>query len=136
MSRNSAMFPTSPKGLAPLRFASFAIASKAFGASLLFLVVTSCGKQQPEAQAPPPAVRVEVKDLNSKQVRSSSEFVGSLEAKRKVALAPRVDGRILEIAVQEGDSVKQGDLIVRATARAERTRRGRSSKVRSKYSTS
>ena len=112
MNRSSAMFPTSPEGL---RFASFAIASKTLGASLLFLIVTvvaSCGKQQPEAQGPPPAVPVEVKDLNDKQVRSSSEFVGSLEAKRKVALAPRVDGRILEIAVQEGDNVKQGDLIV------------------------
>ncbi len=91
---------------------SSAIASKAVGASLLLLVFTGCGKQQPEAEAPPPAVSVEVKDLSDSQVKSSSEFVGSLEAKKKVALAPRVDGRILEIAVQEGDPVKQGDLIV------------------------
>lgn len=78
----------------------------------MFLVLTGCGKQQPEAQAPPPAVLVEVKDLDDNSVKLSSEFVGSLEAKRKVALAPRVDGRILSIAVQEGDAVKQGDLIV------------------------
>ena len=87
-------------------------ASRALGASLLFLALTSCGKQQPEAQAPPPAVPVKVEDLSDNQIKLSSEYVGSLEAKGRVALAPRVDGRILEIAVQEGDSVEQGDLIV------------------------
>ncbi len=86
-------------------------AGKALGASLLFLLLTSCGKQ-PEAQAPPPPVAVEVKDLSKDTVRASSEFVGSIEAKQKVALAPRVDGRVIEIAVQEGDTVKKGDLIV------------------------
>ena len=88
------------------------ITSKALGASLLFLILTSCGKQQPEAQAPPPPVAVEVKNLDTNSVRSSSEYVGSLEAKQRVALAPRVDGRIIEIVVQEGDAVKKGDLIV------------------------
>ena len=87
-------------------------ASNAIGASLLLLALTSCGQQQPEAQGPPPAVLVEVKDLDDNNVRSSSEFVGNLEAREKVALAPRVDGRILAIAVQEGDEVKRGDLIV------------------------
>ena len=89
-----------------------AITSKALGASILFLVLTSCGKQQPEAQAPPPAVPVEIKNLDNNSVRSSSEYVGNLEAKQRVALAPRVDGRIIEIAVQEGDTVNKGDLIV------------------------
>ena len=89
-----------------------AIIGKVFGTSLLFLVLTSCGKQQPEAQAPPPPVAVEIADLESDRIRSSSEYVGSLEASERVALAPRVDGRITEVAVQEGDSVKQGDLIV------------------------
>lgn len=89
-----------------------AIVSKALGASLLFLVLTGCGKQQPEAQVTPPAVPVAVKDLGNNQVKSSSEFVGSLEAKQRVSLAPRVDGRIVEVAVSEGDTVKQGDLIV------------------------
>jgi RND family efflux transporter MFP subunit len=88
------------------------IISKALGVSLLFLVLIGCGKQQPEAQAPSPALPVAVKDLNNNPVKLSSEFIGSLEAKQRVALAPRVDGRILEIAVEEGDAVKQGDLIV------------------------
>ncbi|MEL6928042.1 MAG: efflux RND transporter periplasmic adaptor subunit [Cyanobacteria bacterium J06600_6] len=89
-----------------------ALVNNAFGASLLFLVLTGCGTQQPEAQGPPPAVLVEVKDLDDDSVKLSSEFVGSLEAEQKVALASRVDGRILAIAVQSGDAVKRGDLIV------------------------
>ena len=89
-----------------------AIASSTLSVSLLFLVLTGCGKQQPEAKDPPPAVPVEVKNLDENSIRSSSEFVGNLEANQRVALAPRVDGRIVEIAVQEGDAVKQGDLIV------------------------
>ena len=88
------------------------ITSKALGASMLFLVLTSCGKQEPEAQAPPPAVAVEVKNLDNNSVRSSSEYVGSLEAKQRVELASRVDGRIIDIVVQEGEAVKKGDLIV------------------------
>ena len=91
---------------------SFKIASNVLGASLLLLILTSCGKQQPEAQAPPPAVTVEVKDIDNNEVKLSSEFVGNLEAKKRVALAPRVDGRIVSVAVQEGDAVEQGDLIV------------------------
>ena len=81
------------------------------GVSLFLLMATACGKQPEQAQAPPP-VAVEVKDLKQDKVQSSSEFVGSLEARKRVALAPRVDGRVLEIAVQEGDTVKKGDLIV------------------------
>ena len=86
-------------------------ATQALGVSLLLLILSSCGKQPEQAQAPPP-VAVEVKDLDKNTVQSSSEFVGNLEAKQRVALAPRVDGRVLEIAVQEGDAVEQGDLIV------------------------
>ncbi|MEM7761822.1 MAG: efflux RND transporter periplasmic adaptor subunit [Cyanobacteria bacterium P01_A01_bin.40] len=88
-----------------------AIGNKALGASLLMMVLASCGKQ-PEAQAPPPAVPVVIQDLASNDVKQSTKFNARLEAKQRVALAPRVDGRVLEIAVQEGDQVKQGDLIV------------------------
>ncbi|MCC0178410.1 efflux RND transporter periplasmic adaptor subunit [Waterburya agarophytonicola K14] len=84
---------------------------KAMGISLLLLIATACGKQPEKVQAPPP-VAVEVKDLSDDKVQSSSEFVGSIEAKQRVALAPRVDGRVIEIAVQEGDTVKKGDLIL------------------------
>ena len=79
---------------------------------MLLLSVTGCGKQELEAQTPPTATPVAVKNLTNSTLQDSSEFIGRLEAKQKVALAPRVDGRIVKIAKQEGDRVKQGDLIV------------------------
>ena len=85
---------------------------KAMGVFLLFLMTTACGKQPNEQAQAPPAVAVEITDLDNNTVKSSSEFVGNLEAKKRVALAPRVDGRVIEIAVQEGDRVEKGDLIV------------------------
>ena len=87
--------------------------SKAGGIPLLLflLALAGCGQQQAAQQAPPP-VAVEIKNLDSGTVQSSSEYVGSLEAKQRVALAPRVDGRIIEISVQEGDTVQEGDLIL------------------------
>lgn len=91
---------------------NIAIASKALSTSLLFLLLTGCGKQQPEAQSSAPVVPVEVQNLEQNSVKSSSEFVGRLEAQQRVALAPRVEGRILNIAVAEGESVQEGDLIV------------------------
>jgi len=59
----------------------------------------------------PPEVAVKVKKIGNVKVKSSSEYVGRLEAKQKVSLAPRVAGRILEIVAREGDAVKKGDLI-------------------------
>jgi RND family efflux transporter MFP subunit len=109
MQNQSGISLSSFKGIAN---ASWAIASKALGTSLFFLVLTGCGQQQPEAQTPMPAVTVEVQDLGNNQLRASSEFVGSLEAKQRVALAPRVDGRVVEVAVEEGDTVQEGDLIL------------------------
>lgn len=79
---------------------------------MLILSVTGCGKQELDAQTPPTASPVSVKDLTNSTLQNSSEFIGRLEAKQRVALAPRVDGRIVKIAKQEGDRVKQGDLIV------------------------
>ncbi|MGL5943054.1 MAG: efflux RND transporter periplasmic adaptor subunit [Waterburya sp.] len=93
--------------------------SKAIGISLLFLVLTGCSKQPVAQEAPPPAIPVEIKNVNNNQVQSSSEFVGNLEAKERVALAPRVDGRIINIVVQEGDTVKKGDLILELQLDAE-----------------
>lgn len=78
---------------------------------LLLIALTGCGKQ-PAAQQAPPKIGVELQNLTQNTVQSSAEFVGNLEAQQRVALAPRVDGRVIEIAVQEGDTVKQGDLIL------------------------
>ena len=82
------------------------------GAALFLSLLTSaCGRQEPEAQAPPP-VSVELQTLEESTVVNSNRFVGTLEATQRVLVAPRVDGRITKIAVSEGAQVDQGQLLV------------------------
>ena len=84
------------------------------GVAMGFMVTLSaCGNeqaQQPQETAPQ-AIPVATKSLESSQVTTSSEFLGRLEATERVNLAPRVDGRITNIAVQEGDRVTKGQVI-------------------------
>jgi RND family efflux transporter MFP subunit len=82
---------------------------KLFGAALLLpLVMTSaCKKDDATATAPPP-LPVKLQTVQSGQVEDSSEFVGNLEAKQKVALAPQIAGRIEQILVAQGETVAQG----------------------------
>ena len=77
------------------------------------LSVTACGKppQQQQGAAPPPMM-VETQNLAPSKILESSEYLGRIEAAKRVSLAPRVEGRITAIAVSEGDIVKKGQLIL------------------------
>ena len=88
---------------------SFSPLPQILGAALLF--TSACSTGEPEAQQPQ-AVPVKLQTLEQATVIDSSEFVGTLEAQKRVAIAPRVAGRIVDIAVAEGDRVAQGQLIV------------------------
>lgn len=85
-----------------------------FGVAMGFMVTLSaCGNeqaQQPEAMEPQ-AIPVATKSLESNSVRISSEFLGRIEATERVNLAPRVDGRITNILVREGERVTKGQVI-------------------------
>ncbi len=81
--------------------------NRVLGALLLFLAL-GC-RQQPES---PPAISVEVQNLESENLQLSTEFVGRLEAKQKEILTPIVNGIITDITVDEGDTVEPGDVIV------------------------
>lgn len=79
---------------------------------LSFATIAGCKKQEAKATAPPPTP-VKFQTIQSSQVEDSNEYVGNLEAKRKVAVAPQVSGRIEQILVsQEGDTVSEGTPIV------------------------
>lgn len=78
----------------------------------LVIGVAACGKQEQPQGFIPQALPVETKSLTVSILEDSSEFLGSLEAQKRVSLASRVEGRIIQIAVQEGDHVKEGQLIV------------------------
>ena len=83
------------------------------GTALGFLVtVTACGKAPQEQADTPQIIPVETQDLETSQVVESSEFLGRIEATDRVDLASRVEGRILNIAVREGDFVEKGQTIV------------------------
>ncbi|MEH1860315.1 MAG: efflux RND transporter periplasmic adaptor subunit [Nostoc sp.] len=69
------------------------------------------GKREAPPPAPPP-LPVKVQTVESSQVRSTSEFVGTLEAQQRVSLQPQIQGRIERIFVSSGDRVTQGTPIL------------------------
>ncbi|MEH1767647.1 efflux RND transporter periplasmic adaptor subunit [Nostoc sp.] len=68
-------------------------------------------RKAPPAKAPPP-LPVKVQTVESSQVQSTSEFVGTLEAQERVSLQPQIQGRIERIFVSNGDHVSQGTPIL------------------------
>lgn len=81
----------------------------------LALLATACsaGKTQKNAGAGgPPAIPVKWQTAEKGTITESTEYVGNLEAKKRVRLAPRIDGRILKILVNNGDRVRAGQRII------------------------
>ncbi|MHC5938538.1 efflux RND transporter periplasmic adaptor subunit [Nostoc sp.] len=69
------------------------------------------GKREAPPPAPPP-LPVKVQTVESSQVQSTSEFVGTLEAQERVSLQPQVQGRVERIFVASGDRVTKGTPIL------------------------
>ena len=69
-------------------------------------------QNQTEAVAAVQPIAVEVQQLQTSQVKNSSEFVGALEAQDRVMLRPEVEGRITQFFVENGDRVSVGAPIV------------------------
>jgi RND family efflux transporter MFP subunit len=78
----------------------------------LSLSTTGCGEGEKKA-ASSPALPVKLQSVATATVIDSNEYVGTLEARQRVSLAPsRTDGRIIRIFVNEGDTVRRGQKIV------------------------
>ena len=85
---------------------------KLLGTLIIISCLTSaCSESAPQASEPQ-AISVKLEEIKTDTIQESDRFVGTLEAKQRVILAPRVDGRIVEITVSEGDEVRQGQLII------------------------
>ncbi|MHC5728264.1 MAG: hypothetical protein ACYTXY_29950 [Nostoc sp.] len=69
------------------------------------------GRREAPPPAPPP-LPVKVQTVESSQVQSTSEFVGTLEAQERVSLQPQTQGRIDRIFVASGDRVTKGTPIL------------------------
>ncbi|ERN40089.1 RND family efflux transporter, MFP subunit [Rubidibacter lacunae KORDI 51-2] len=81
-----------------------------FGGGLLWRFIFARGGGPPMMDVP--AVRVKLAPVISHTVRETSEFVGLLEASERVNLSPRIEGRVVEILVNEGDRVSAGTPII------------------------
>lgn len=66
--------------------------------------------QQPTT-APPPAVPVSVARVTRQDVPLWLHGLGTVQAFYSVQLRPKVDGTLLRVPVDEGQAVKQGDLL-------------------------
>lgn len=78
---------------------------------IISCLTSACSKNEPQASTPQ-AIPVKLEEIQTGTIQESDRFVGRLEARKRVIIAPRVDGRIVNIAVNEGDKVKQGQLII------------------------
>jgi len=59
------------------------------------------------------AVEVELHTVVAKDIASTIQASGKIRPKRMVDVSAAVSGKVLEVAVKEGDTVKQGQLLLR-----------------------
>lgn len=79
---------------------------------MVSLLTTGCASNEPTARGPQP-VEVKLQTLEPATLVDSNAYVGTLEARQRVALAPsRTNGRIKAIFVREGDRVSQGQRLI------------------------
>lgn len=88
------------------------ISASVLASTLLLFSINSCGDGQEETSQPQ-AIAVKLKTIESANIIDSSEYVGTLQARDRVSLAPRTDGRISKIFARQGERVSRGDPVVR-----------------------
>ena len=69
--------------------------------------------QSPNAPAAQAPAIVEVQTVKASSLDRTIEAVGSLISNESVILTPEIAGRVTEISFEEGQEVKQGDVLVR-----------------------
>jgi multidrug efflux system membrane fusion protein len=78
--------------------------------TLAATILTACGSDASQ-QGPPPAPAVSVAEVVTREVNSSEEFTGRVEAAETVAIRPRVSGYIQRVRYGEGREVAKGDVL-------------------------
>jgi membrane fusion protein, multidrug efflux system len=80
---------------------------KIISITLMAMMVASCGKQEPAAQAMPP-MPVSVLEMKATTVPISAEAVAQTEGAKEVEIRPRVGGILLKKLFEEGAPIKAG----------------------------
>lgn len=89
---------------------------------LALLPMTGCGEKKSEAPRPEqPAVPVLLGEATVRRVELTLEQVGTLSANQEVILRTETEGKVVEIAFQEGRPVSKGEVLVRLDAAKVRT---------------
>jgi multidrug efflux system membrane fusion protein len=95
---------------APSRFIS--AGRRSLGASILLLLIAACGDNRQQAAAPPPpAPEVTVARPIQRTIVDQDEYVGRFVAVDAVEVRARVSGYLEKVHFQDGQIVKQGDLL-------------------------
>ena len=96
--------------------ACFAFTALLYGLGLPpFRKTAAVDTQPPGKRVPPVAVKLGAVRLGSAEEKISA--VGSLMARRSVAMAPKIGGRVERVLVEIGDRVNAGQLIAQVDAR-------------------
>lgn len=71
-------------------------------------IATGCSRGPAKLGGPPPnpTIPVKIQVVKTTDIQETSEFVGTLEARQKVALRPRAEGRVERIFARSGDLVE------------------------------
>ncbi len=75
----------------------------------LTVLAAACSEAPPPAKRPPP--QVSVITVEPKTIPATATFVAQTESSRQVDIVARVSGYLDKIAYQEGDLVKDGQVL-------------------------
>jgi membrane fusion protein, multidrug efflux system len=73
--------------------------------------LSGCGRQDQQAEAPPPPPAVSVLAVAQEDIKPTVTFTGRVQARDKVELRARVEGFLQKRLFEEGQDVKEGDLL-------------------------
>lgn len=91
--------------------------------SILILLLSGCaGEAGSRPPSGPPPVYVDVLTIELQPIDDVVRMVGAFKAKESVMIRSETEGVIDEIAFDEGQPVKQGDLLIKLRDAEERTR--------------
>ena len=83
----------------------------------LLVALSGCGKKEEVAPQREIVRPVKAMVMGAAETKLSRQFPGTVRASDRVDLSFNVPGRLIELSVKQGDSVKKGDVIARLDAR-------------------